>query len=146
MTTWETTGEVVVATARCTRVATSTEFKPELNKSPFTKIQLFQLQRADPASTSHQPIKIYPLNIIPTRFSESRFDKISQLLILLILKKLFLSQLVFIVCKPYLWLYFQKGRQTMTCISITAISKVLQERLSFIKDNYCSSKRFCDQA
>jgi len=109
----ETTGEVVVAivvaTARCTRVATITEFKPELNNSPFTKRQLFPLQRADPAAAPHQPIKIYPLNIIPTRFSESRFDKIYQLLILLILKNLFLSQLVFIVCKPYLWLYFQMG-------------------------------------
>jgi len=47
MTALETTGEVVVAivvaTARYTRVATSTEFKPELNKSPFTKNNFFTL-------------------------------------------------------------------------------------------------------
>ena len=42
VTTLETTGEVV-ATARCTLVATSTEFKPELNKSPFTKNNFFTL-------------------------------------------------------------------------------------------------------
>jgi len=32
---------VVVATARCTRVATSTQFKPELNNSPFTETRSF---------------------------------------------------------------------------------------------------------
>jgi hypothetical protein len=66
----ETTGEVVVAivvaTARCTRVATSTQFKPELNNSPFTKRQLFPLQRTALAAAAHQPIKIYPFKIIPT--------------------------------------------------------------------------------
>jgi hypothetical protein len=34
-------GEIVVATARCTRVATSTEFNPELNNLPFTKTRRF---------------------------------------------------------------------------------------------------------
>jgi hypothetical protein len=70
----ETTGEVVVAivvaivvaTARCTRVATSTQIKPELNNSPFTKRQLFPLQRTALAAAAHQPIKIYPFKIIPT--------------------------------------------------------------------------------
>ncbi len=41
-TTMETTGEVVVVTtARCTLVATSTEFKPELKKFSFAKNNFF---------------------------------------------------------------------------------------------------------
>ena len=64
----ETTGEVVVTivvtTARYTRVATITEFKPDLNNSPFTKRQLLPLQRAAPAAAPHQPIKGDTLNII----------------------------------------------------------------------------------
>ncbi len=81
MTALETEGEVVVANviaaALCKRVTTITEFKPDLNNSHFTKRQLFPLQKADPVVATHQPIEIYPLNIILTRFSENRFDKIS---------------------------------------------------------------------
>jgi hypothetical protein len=53
------------------------EFKNDLNSSHFTKRQLFSLQKADPTAAPHQPIEIYPFNIILTRFSENRFDKIS---------------------------------------------------------------------
>ena len=70
----EITEKLLHVSVRCTRVASSTEFKPELNKSPFTKRQFFPF---------NEPIRlqllinrqVYALNIIPTRFSESRFDK-----------------------------------------------------------------------
>jgi hypothetical protein len=61
------TGEVVVAivvaTERCTPVATSTEFKTRIKKLAFAKKQLFPFKRADPAASPHQPTKTYPLNI-----------------------------------------------------------------------------------